>query len=503
MQRTSGVLMHITSLANQFGIGSFGQEAYRFVDFLEETGQTYWQILPLTTTSYGDSPYQSFSAFAGNTHLIDFEQLIQSSYLTSEDLKEITFYHRPDQVDYAMIFHQRRPILELAVQRFKASASEEEKTNLNHFIEAQQDWLIPFCEYMTVKECFDLKSWTEWAEPYRNYQSKEVESLLEQEADKIYYHQVTQYWFYQQWLSLKTYANEHNIQIIGDMPIYVAMDSVEMWQDGQMFKTDEAGLPTALAGTPPDQFTSDGQFWGNPIYDWDFMAEDGYAWWIRRIEASFELYDVLRIDHFRGFESYWEVPAGAKTAAEGYWVKGPGMKLFDALNNALGTLPIIAEDLGFMTQEVIDMRHATGYPGMKILQFGFNGQGDSTDLPHHYPAHSVAYVGTHDNETARGWWEDSTNQAQRDQVDAYLNRKPGQSASAVLNRGLAASVSNTVIYSMQDLLDLDNNARMNTPSTIGCNWKWRMVSDEVPMDVKEQLLELTETYFRMNPYKKK
>ncbi|MGX7107702.1 4-alpha-glucanotransferase [Hutsoniella sourekii] len=499
MQRTSGVLMHISSLANRYGIGSFGQEAYQFVDFLRNSKQTYWQILPLTTTSYGDSPYQSFSAFAGNTHLIDLEALVQAGWLQAADLEAIPFQERADQVDYHRIFQVRRPLLEKAVQSFQAQASSKDQEALADFIQEQASWLDPFCRYMAVKEAFDLKSWTQWPQAYQDAHSQAVQELVEDQEAVVYYHQVTQFWFFQQWQALKAYANRSGIQIIGDMPIYVAYDSVEMWLDRDLFKTDAKGRAAALAGTPPDNFTADGQFWGNPIYDWDYMKQTGYAWWIDRIQASLELYDVLRIDHFRGFESYWEVPADAQTAAEGRWVKGPGLDLFQALQKALGDLPIIAEDLGFMTDEVIAMRDATGYPGMKILQFGFEGDSDSTDLPHHYPVNSIAYVGTHDNETARGWWEDTANQDQRDQVDRYLNRRPGQAPSQVLNQGLAASVSQVVIYTMQDLLDLGNEARMNQPSTIGCNWQWRMSRPQVPQAIQEELTQITETYFRVNP----
>ncbi len=500
MKRSSGILMHITSLPNDQGIGSFGEEAYKFVDFLQKTKQTYWQILPLTTTSYGDSPYQSFSAFAGNTHLIDLRELVKQGYLSPDDLQNEINQTSPDQVNYSQIFQQRRPLLEKAVSNFEARASMQEKESLKEFLNKQKSWLDPFCHYMTIKEHFELKSWVDWPFVYQDHLSEDVQQLLRQKKSNIRYHQMTQFWFFQQWHALKEYANQANIKIIGDLPIYVAYDSVEMWQSRHLFDVDAQGRALSLAGTPPDYFTPEGQFWGNPIYNWKYMAETNYSWWIERIKFNLEIYDILRIDHFRGFESYWAVPSGASSAAEGYWVKGPGLALFHALEEALGKdLPIIAEDLGFMTEEVIAMREATGYPGMKILQFGFDAQADSLDLPHHYPVNSIAYVGTHDNETARGWWEDSTNQAQRDQVDNYLNRRLGQSASQVLNRGLAASVSQVAIYTMQDLLNLDNDARMNEPSTIGCNWQWRLKHWPLPTDVEEELLNLTETYFRVNP----
>ncbi|WP_195866638.1 4-alpha-glucanotransferase [Aerococcus sanguinicola] len=498
MERTSGVLLHITSLASPYGIGSFGRAAYEFVDFLSACKQSYWQILPLTTTSYGDSPYQSFSAFAGNTHLIDFDRLVEAGYLKASDLEDLSFAENPEVVDYGRIFRVRRPLLEKAVATFQKDKKDKSR-DFKDFVQSNQDWLEAFCQYMTVKESFDLKAWYDWPEAYRTYQIDQVKTLCWDHADCYNYHLITQYFFFKQWEALKAYANQKHIQIIGDMPIYVARDSVEMWTQPAMFKTDANKDPLTVAGTPPDNFSDTGQYWGNPIYDWDYMADQGYQWWIQRMAKSFEMYDIVRIDHFRGFESFWEVPYGSETAASGHWTKGPGLKLFKALKDALGDLAIIAEDLGFMTDEVIEMREATGYPGMKILQFAFNGKTDSLDLPHHYSANTIAYVGTHDNETARGWYEESANQSQRDQVDAYLNRRKGEAASHALNRGIAASSSQIAIYTMQDLLNLGNRARMNTPSTIGCNWQWRMAEDALTADVYEQLTDLTETYFRANP----
>ncbi|AMB99272.1 4-alpha-glucanotransferase [Aerococcus urinaehominis] len=497
MTRASGVLLHISSLANDFGIGSFGQSAYDFVDFLVATKQSYWQILPLTTTSYGDSPYQSFSAFAGNTHFIDLERLSQAGLLNPAAYRDVDFGSDPNKIDYAKVFEARRPILEQAVANF-VNQGLDQSSAYQKFVTASQDWLDPYCRYMTVKEKFGLQAWYEWDEAYQDYQSEAVAHYVASQPDTYKFHEVCQYFFQVQWQELKAYANSHHIQIIGDMPIYVARDSVEMWQRPEYFKVDVKMNPTMVAGVPPDAFTADGQYWGNPIYDWDYMADQGYDWWLWRLDHSFDLYDIIRIDHFRGFESFWEVPFGAPTAAYGHWTKGPGNQLFDSLKAARGDLAIIAEDLGYMTQEVIDMRDATGYPGMRILQFAFDGEADSDDLPHHYPVNSVAYVGTHDNETARGWYEETASQAIRDQMDAYLNRRPGEPASHALNRGIAASVSDTVIYTMQDLLDLGNEARMNVPSTIGINWMWRMDSRAITNTLKEQLLNLTSLYFREN-----
>ncbi|MBG9986271.1 4-alpha-glucanotransferase [Facklamia sp. DSM 111018] len=496
MDRTSGVLMHISSLPNQYGIGSFGRSAYQFVDFLKETQQTYWQILPLTTTSYGDSPYQSFSASAGNPYFIDLDLLIEEGLLEESDLEGIDFGQDSSQVDYALIFKYRHQILEKAVAQFKQQGPSKEYVA---FIGDNHEWLEPFAEYMAIKEHFGLRAWYEWDEDIRLRQETALEHYRQILSEEMDYYRVTQFFFMQQWQKLKAYANQQNIQIVGDIPIYVAHDSVEMWHHPEYFRVDEFAEPIVVAGTPPDVFTSEGQFWGNPIYDWDYMKDNQYDWWIRRFEESFKLYDLVRIDHFRGFESYWEVPFSAETAAEGSWVKGPGYELFKVVNDALGQLDIIAEDLGFMTQEVIEMREATGFPGMKILQFGFLGAEDSPDLPHHYSENTIAYVGTHDNETAMGWYLDTATEAMKEQVDNYLGIRPGETVADALNRGIAMSPSRIAIYSMQDLLSLDNRARMNVPSTVGGNWQWRMTEEQLTPQVKEFLSSLTETYFRRNP----
>ena len=495
-KRQSGVLMHISSLPGKYGIGSFGQSAYDFVDFLVRTKQRYWQILPLGTTSYGDSPYQSFSAFAGNTYFIDFDILIEEGLLDEADVKGADFGDDPRKVDYAKIFDARRPIMEKAVARFLKA---EDLSDYESFVEQNAAWLEVFAEYMAIKEHFDNLAWTEWPdEAIRRRDAASLASYREKLADKLTYHRVTQYLFFKQWLRLKAYANEHHIEIVGDMPIYVAADSADVWAQPHFFKTDAVGKPTCVAGCPPDEFSETGQLWGNPIYDWEAMDKDGYAWWIERLRESFKIYDIVRIDHFRGFESYWEVPAGSETSASGKWVKGPDYKLFAAVKEALGDLNIIAEDLGFMTDEVIELRERTGFPGMKILQFAFNPDDESIDSPHLAPNNSVMYTGTHDNNTVLGWYKDEIDDATRQYMAQYTNRKEYETVPHAMLRTIFASVSFMAIATMQDLLELDSAARMNYPSTIGGNWTWRMTAEELNPIVEGELYSLTKTYRRMN-----
>ena len=495
-KRQSGVLMHISSLPGKYGIGSFGQSAYDFVDFLVRTKQRYWQILPLGTTSYGDSPYQSFSAFAGNTYFIDFDVLIEEGLLNEADVKGADFGDDPRKVDYAKIFDARRPIMEKAVARFLKA---DDLSDYESFVEQNAVWLEVFAEYMAIKEHFDNLAWTEWPdEAIRRREAASLASYREKLADKLTYHRVTQYLFFKQWLRLKAYANEHHIEIVGDMPIYVAADSADVWAQPHFFKTDAVGKPTCVAGCPPDEFSETGQLWGNPIYDWEAMDKDGYAWWIERLRESFKIYDIVRIDHFRGFESYWEVPADSDTSATGKWVKGPDYKLFAAVKEALGDLNIIAEDLGFMTDEVIELRERTGFPGMKILQFAFNPDHESIDSPHLAPNNSVMYTGTHDNNTVLGWYKDEIDDATRQYMAQYTNRKEYETVPHAMLRTIFASVSFMAIATMQDLLELDSAARMNYPSTIGGNWTWRMTAEELNPIVEGELYSLTKTYRRMN-----
>ena len=500
LTRSSGVLMHITSLPNAFGIGSFGQSAYDFVDFLVETKQTYWQILPLTTTSYGDSPYQSFSAIAGNTHLIDFDLLTQMGLLKESDYASVNFGDDPTSVDYERIFYARRPILETAVKNFLANQSLQ--ADFNHFEKNNRLWLDDFAEFMAIKEHFGNQALQKWDDKKAVARDpKTLEKYRTMLADQIQYFKVTQYFFFKQWSELKHYANQKGIKIIGDMPIYVAADSVEVWTKPELFQLDKERNPLFVAGVPADQFSATGQLWGNPLYDWEEHKKQGYAWWIHRIEESFKIYDVLRIDHFKGFSDYWQVDGKADIAKYGSWQPGPGYDLFKAVKEQLGDLPIIAEDLGNIDDKARKLLADCNYPGMKILQFGFEDvSGKSLDSPHYCIPHSIVYTGTHDNDVTNGWYNGLTEQQQQ-YINDYTHRREDESICQAMIRQLFATVSNTAIATMQDVLDLPASSRMNVPSTIGGNWQWRMQQSDLTQDKKDFLAKMTTLYQRANQEK--
>ena len=497
LTRSSGVLMHITSLPNAFGIGSFGQSAYEFVDFLVETKQTYWQILPLTTTSYGDSPYQSFSAIAGNTHLIDFDLLTQMGLLKEADYASVNFGDDPTNVDYERIFYARRPILETAVKNFLANQAFQ--ADFKNFEKNNRLWLDDFAEFMAIKEHFGNQALQKWDDKKAVARDpKTLEKYRTMLADQIQYFKVTQYFFFKQWGELKDYANQRGIKIIGDMPIYVAADSVEVWTKPELFQLDKERNPLFVAGVPADQFSATGQLWGNPLYDWKEHKKQGYTWWIHRIEESFKIYDVLRIDHFKGFSDYWQVDGKADIAKYGSWQPGPGYDLFKAVKEQLGDLPIIAEDLGNIDDKARKLLADCNYPGMKILQFGFEDiSGKSLDSPHYCIPHSIAYTGTHDNDVTNGWYNGLTAQQQQ-YINDYTHRHNDESICQAMIRQLFATVSNTAIATMQDVLDLPDSSRMNVPSTIGGNWQWRMQQSDLTQDKKDFLAKMTTLYQRAN-----
>lgn len=490
-QRSSGILMHISSLPGEYGIGNFGKEAYRFVDFLVKSKQKNWQILPLGITGYGDSPYQSFSAFAGNPYFIDLDELIDMGFLDSQDLQETYFGDNPHKIDYASLYNNKMALLKKAYQKSHHNLKEE----LQCFYNEHEDWLREFALFMSIKSQFNNQSWTKWDEEFKQFDSEKVRRFETEHGEEIFFWVFTQYYFLNQWERLKKYANDNSINIIGDLPIYVSEDSADVWANSALFNLDETKTPITVAGCPPDAFSATGQLWGNPIYDWEIMENNQYNWWIKRIKFSFELFDSLRIDHFRGFESYWEIKYGAENAVHGQWIKGPGMKLFDRVKEVLGDLDIIAEDLGFLTEDVYRLIEDSGFPGMKVLQFAFDPREESDYLPHNYSKNSVVYTGTHDNETTVGWF-DSIDKSDFLYAVKYMKLNYDEGLHWGFIRGAWSSVSNLAIAPMQDFLGLDNSARMNKPSTIGDNWTWRMDKTALTDELAQKIAELTELYKR-------
>jgi len=492
-KRTSGIILHPTSLPGPDGIGDLGAEAYRWVDFLSAAGCSLWQVLPLGPTGYGDSPYQCFSAFAGNPYLISFTMLVEQGYLHLSDLEE-----RPDfnmeSVDYANVIPWKVKVLDRAYQRFKKSKKPELKNKFQEFKTANRSWLDEFSLFMAIKESFGGIAWNEWPIEFRSKSEDIIRDFKLQQADLIECQKFRQFLFFSQWHVLKEYANSRKIQIIGDIPIFVAFDSSDAWGHPEQFYFNSKGLPTVVAGVPPDYFSPTGQLWGNPLYRWSVHQQTGFAWWISRIQSTLKLFDILRLDHFRGFAGYWEIPAKEKTAVKGRWVKGPGAKLFQAVKKSLGALPIIAEDLGEITPDVIALRDQFQFPGMKILQFAFGTDADDPFLPHNYPVNCVAYTGTHDNDTAVGWYTQAP-EKEKDFLRRYLGR-PGDDISWDMIRAIWLSVAGMVLAPMQDLLKLGNSARMNFPNTLGCNWMWRMQTDELSENVLLRMKEMNDLYGR-------
>ncbi|MTK10905.1 MAG: 4-alpha-glucanotransferase [Clostridiaceae bacterium] len=489
--RSSGILMHIASLPSPYGIGTFGKEAYEFVDFLVGAGQSYWQILPIGPTGAGDSPYQSFSTFAGNPYFIDLDLLKEEGILTKEEYENADFGNDPEKVDYEKMFNNKMPILRIAFQNSKGKYKDE----LKNFRFENKAWLEDYALYMAVKSEFDLKSWQEWDTDIKLRKKTALEHYKEELKSEIDYWVFLQYIFFKQWAALKNYANINGIKIIGDIPIYVAEDSADTWANSEVFMLDEEKRPIVVSGCPPDAFSATGQLWGNPIYNWSHLEKTHYKWWIERIKGNINLYDVTRIDHFRGFESFWQIPYGEPTAVNGKWVKGPGIKLFNAVKEVLGEVDIIAEDLGYLTQEVIDFRDASGYPGMKVLEFAFDTREESDYLPHNYDKNCIVYTGTHDNDTVMGWFE-NTQKSDTDFAKRYLklNKKEGYNWGFI--RGALSSVGNLAIAQMQDYLGLGSEARMNIPSTLGGNWLWRVKREYLSHKLAKKINKITKLYGR-------
>ena len=490
-KRQSGVLMHISSLPGKYGIGSFGQAAYDFVDFLVRTKQRYWQILPLGTTSYGDSPYQSFSSFAGNPYFIDLDYLCKDKLLTKKECLSYEWGENPEFVEYGTLYENRFPLLKKAYQRFKKALPDD----FADFCEKNSDWLEDYALFMALKDANGGVAWFEWKKDLKLRKPSAIENAKEEFADAVEFWKMLQYLFFKQWTELKAYANEKGIQIIGDVPIYVAGDSADVWANPGQFYLDENLDPIDVSGCPPDAFSADGQLWGNPLFRWDAMKKDGYTWWTKRIKAMSELYDVVRIDHFRGFDSYYAIPAKDKTARNGEWREGPGMDLFNALEKKLGRLNIIVEDLGYLTPSVKQLLKDTGFPGMKLIQFAFDSREESDYLPHTYQKNCVVYTGTHDNDTIMGWFKTAPKESVKYAKEYLrLNKEEGYNWGTM--KAVWGCVGDMAIVPMQDILGIGSEGRMNTPSTLGMNWKWRAVDGQITSALAKKVCKNMEIYCR-------
>lgn len=466
--RTSGILLPISSLPSRHGIGTLGAEARRFADFLKAAGQSYWQILPVGPTSYGDSPYQSFSSFAGNSYFIDLEILIEQGLLYESELCDADFGTDPDRVDYAALYTARKRALRLAGGRF-----DKTKKEYVEFCRENRLWLDDFALFMALKEDHGGRAWQEWEKPVKFREPAAMDAARNRLAAEIDQYKIEQFLFFEQWTALKTYVNGLGIGIIGDLPIYVAADAADVWAEPENFQLGPDLAPTRVAGCPPDAFSDDGQRWGNPLYDWDKMKADGYDWWCRRMRHVSRLFDVVRIDHFRAFAEYFSIPATDKTARNGKWVEGPGIEFFRTLEAKCGKQHIIAEDLGYITKSVRKLLKETGFPGIKVLQFAFEKGAESDYLPHNHIENCVVYTGTHDNDTVIGWMMESDRETVAYATE-YLRLSEAEGYNWGMIRAAWASPARLSILQMQDFLGLDNSARMNTPSTLGGNWQWRL-----------------------------
>ena len=496
MKRSAGILLSVSSLPSKYGIGCFSEEAYRFIDFLKASGQTCWQILPLGATGYGDSPYQSFSAFAGNPYFIDLDEFVKTGILTEKECRECEC-SKEDSIDYSVLYNKRYPLL---MKAYKSSNIADSPEFLS-FCE-KTEWLEDYALFMAVKDDFGGKSWNEWDEDIRLRQPAAIKEYREKLSEETGFYKFLQYHFFRQWNRMKEYAEENGIEIIGDIPIYASFDSADVWADPELFQLDEERLPKAVAGCPPDGFAADGQLWGNPLYDWEYHKKTGFEWWIKRLAHCFKLYDVVRIDHFRGFDEYYSIPYGDKTAAGGLWEKGPGMELFSAVEKALGKKEVIAEDLGFVTDTVKQLVRDSGFPNMKVLEFAFDSRdtGSRGDyLPHNYGENCVAYTGTHDNQTITSWFETITDE-ERAMAREYLcdEYTPAEKLHLPFIAVIMRSRANVCIVPMQDWLGLDDSSRMNTPGVVGINWKWRVKAEQMNEELCSLIFHMTETFGRTN-----
>lgn len=495
--RECGMLLAVSSLPSPYGIGAFSKEAYEFVDALKSAGQKYWQILPLGPTGYGDSPYQSFSAFAGNPYFIDLTALIEEELLTEKECLLADFGGSKRYISYDKLYLNRFPLLFKAFKRWVKRNGEEKVQEI--FRKSLQEETVEYCFYMAVKNHFNSKPWTEWDEDIKLQKPQAMEMYKRKLKDDIWFYQFLQVKFQEQWDALKAYANQQGIKIIGDIPIYVAFDGADAWAHPELFQFDQENMPVAVAGCPPDGFSATGQLWGNPLYRWDYHEQTGYAWWMKRMEYCFRLYDVVRVDHFRGFDEYYSIPYGNTTAEHGKWVKGPGIGIFRKMEEHFGTssLPIIAEDLGFLTPSVLKLVKDSGFPGMKVLEFAFDTREESDYLPHNYPKNCVVYTGTHDNDTVRGWFEKMPDQDKLMALE-YINGRNGDGPWVNWDfiRLALASVANLAVIPVQDYLGLGSEARMNEPSTLGDNWKWRLQKGELSDEICQKARRMARLYGR-------
>ncbi|MBE6947393.1 MAG: 4-alpha-glucanotransferase [Ruminococcaceae bacterium] len=489
--RESGVLMHITSLPGPYGIGTMGKQAFSFLDFLQEAGQHNWQILPLTPTGFGDSPYQSCSTYAGNHYLIDLPVLVEEGLLKYEEIDALDWGENRERVDFGLQYRNRLAVLRLAFSRFQQDAC------FHSFCRDNEGWLPDFALYMALKEKNGGIPWYEWDDGVKLRQPEAIAAAEEELKDQICFFCFVQFQFFKQWSALREYAHGKDVRIIGDVPIYVPYDSVDVWSNPKLFQLNEDMTPTSVAGCPPDAFSEDGQLWGNPLYRWEEMQAEDYRWWIDRLAAAGKLYDVVRLDHFRGFEAYWSVPFGDETARNGQWQKGPGLDFVNAVKKSLPHISIIAEDLGFLTQEVLDLRDESGFPGMKVLEFAFDSREPSAYLPHRYSENSVCYIGTHDNMTMRQWLETAPKDAVAYATEYMaLNAQEGMVWGTI--RTAMSSVSKLCIIQMQDLLNLGAEGRMNFPGTLsGDNWTWRVTDDYAEGNLPQRLYNVTKLYGRV------
>ena len=479
--------MHISSLPGPYGIGTLGENAYKFIDFLKEAGQSYWQILPVCPTSYGDSPYQSFSTFAGNPYFIDFDLLEKDGLLSKSDYEGIDWGRNKAYVDYGLLYIKRHELFAKLQENFEKKTPADYKA----FCKKNAWWLNDFALFMAVKDAHNGIAFLEWEDDIRMREEKAVKAWTKKCARRIEYYKMLQYLFFKQWNDLRSYAAKNDIKIIGDIPIYVAADSADVWTHPENFKLNKKRVPIEVAGCPPDAFTELGQLWGNPVYNWKQHKADGYGWWKQRLKASLEIYDILRIDHFRGFESFYTIKYGMPDAKKGLWRKGPGANLFKEVKKEFGDVPIIAEDLGFMTDEVRAMLKKCAFPGMKVVQFGFDGSADNSYLPENYTENSIVYTGTHDNDTILGWTETGSENEVKNAME-YLKVEDKADVREAMMKAALNSKAFVCILTMQDLIGLGHEARMNTPSTVGDNWKWRATDKQITKKIAAWLKKATE-----------